>query len=234
MSCAVFLSHLSFAGSAFRCVFFQDNESFGWGIGDSLIIPFWPLRKSSSNFFFIGHGQNYPTPPLNAFGQPFPLFLVFKTNFESRIGKTKLMLSFRMNLMVEWASKKFIIKCIKFFLWSVAFDIRAHWHTLINHRIMLHNMMVLGSGGSRRRTCVHSCWRTVERIDLKSSFLPARSGMSSAHCTLLTLQRPLCSLIMKEFLFFSGTPSSIRQLSSWAGTSWRRKGAPARRWFSTL
>ena len=66
-------------------------------------------------------------------------------------------------------------------MWSVAFDMSAHWHTFINHRIMLHNMMVLNPGGSRRRTCVHSCWRTVERIDLKSSFLPARSGTHSAH-----------------------------------------------------
>ena len=61
MSCAVFLSHLSFAGSAFRCVFFQDNESFGWGIGDSLIIPFWPLRKSSLKFFF--HWTRLKLPP---------------------------------------------------------------------------------------------------------------------------------------------------------------------------
>ena len=35
--CRFFITSI-FSGSAFRCVFFPDNESFGWGIGDSVSI----------------------------------------------------------------------------------------------------------------------------------------------------------------------------------------------------
>ena len=81
----------SISGSAYRCVFFQDNQSFGWGIVDSLSLLFFTLSS----------------------------------------------------VIPE----------------------------------MLQHMMLTNSGGSWRRTCARSLWRTVERRGPKSSFLPRRSGM---------------------------------------------------------